>query len=82
MLTSRNFEMVGIVLCQSGLRNSYQIKTRNTVSNAHKMIPPAPPCFAYFTVGNLKIMNQIKCKIGYGVCHHVTYKTYKDDEIL
>ena len=35
--------------------------TRNTVSNAHKMIPPAPPCFvfAYFTVGNLKI-NQIK----------------------
>ena len=26
-------------------------KTRNTVSNAHKMIPPAPPCFvfAYFT---------------------------------
>ena len=35
-------------------------KNRNTVSNAHKMIHPAPPCFvfAYFTVGNLKI-NQI-----------------------
>ena len=32
-------------------------KTRNIVSNAHKMIPSAPPCFvfAYFTVGNLKI---------------------------
>ena len=36
-------------------------KTRNTVSNAHKMIPPSPPyfIFAYFTVGNLEI-NQIK----------------------
>ena len=53
------------------------MKTRSTVSNAHKMIPPAPPCF---TVGNLKIKS--KCKIGCGVCHHVTYKTYKDDEIL
>ena len=21
--------------------------TRNTVSNAHKMIPPAPPCFVW-----------------------------------
>ena len=38
-------------------------KTRNTVSNAHKMIPPAPPCFVWqspcFTLGNPKII-QIK----------------------
>ena len=34
-------------------------ENRNTVSNAHKMIPPVPPYFAYFTIGNLKI-NQIK----------------------
>ena len=37
--------------------------TRNTVSNAHKMIPPAPPCFVWqspcFALGNLNII-QIK----------------------
>ena len=40
--------------------NLLQIR-KNTVSNAHKMIPPDPQCcvFAYFMVGNLKI-NQIK----------------------
>ena len=36
------------------------IKTRNTVSNAHKMIPPAPPCFVLqspcFALGHPKIM--------------------------
>ena len=26
---------------------SNSLKTRNTVSNAHKMIPPAPPCFVW-----------------------------------
>ena len=35
-----------------------QIKTRNTVSNAHKMIPPAFPCFVWqspcFDLGNPK----------------------------
>ena len=35
-------------------------KTRNTVSNAHKMIPPASPCFVWqspcFALGNPKIM--------------------------
>ena len=35
-------------------------KTRNTVSNAHKMIPPSPPCFVWqspcFALGNPKIM--------------------------
>ena len=34
--------------------------TRNTVSKAHKMIPPAPPCFVWqspcFALGNPKIM--------------------------
>ena len=39
-------------------KNSY--KTRNTVSNAHKMIPPAPPCFVWqspcFALGNPKII--------------------------
>ena len=34
-------------------------QTRNTVSNAHKMIPPAPPCFVWqspcFALGNHKI---------------------------
>ena len=33
-------------------------KTRNTVSYAHKMIPPAPPCFVWqspcFALGNPK----------------------------
>ena len=37
-----------------------RIKTRNTVSNAHKMIPPAPQCFVWqspcFALGNPKIM--------------------------
>ena len=36
------------------------LKTRNTVSNAHKMIPPAPPCFVWqshcFALGNPKII--------------------------
>ena len=36
------------------------IITRNTVSNAHNMIPPAPPCFVWqspcFALGNPKIM--------------------------
>ena len=36
------------------------ISTRNTVSNAHKMITPAPPCFVWqspcFALGNPKIM--------------------------
>ena len=40
-------------------RRSY-MKTRNTVSNAHKMIPPAPPCFVWqspcFALGNPKII--------------------------
>ena len=35
-------------------------QTRNTVSNAHKMIPPAPPCFVWqspcFALGHPKIM--------------------------
>ena len=35
-------------------------KTRNTVSNAHKMTPPAPRCFVWqspcFAVGHPKIM--------------------------
>ena len=39
------------------------LKTRNTVSNAHKMISPAPPCFVWqspcFALGNPKII-QIK----------------------
>ena len=43
-----------------GLTISSIIKTRNTVSNAHKMIPPAPPCFVWqspcFALGNPKIM--------------------------
>ena len=33
------------------------VQTRNTVSNAHKKIPPAPPCFVWqspcFALGNL-----------------------------
>ena len=39
------------------------MRTRNTVSNAHKMIPPAPPSFVWqspcFALGHPKIM-QIK----------------------
>ena len=35
-------------------------QTRNTVSNAHKMIPPAPPFFVWqipcFALGNPKII--------------------------
>ena len=35
-------------------------KPRNTVSNSHKMIPPAPPCFVWqspcFALGNPKII--------------------------
>ena len=45
-----------------------------------KWYPCSPHVFAYFTVGNLKInLNQ---NVWCGLCHHVTYKTYKDDEIL
>ena len=42
--------------------SSYKIhyETRNTVSNAHKMIPPASPCFVWqsscFALGNPKII--------------------------
>ena len=45
----------------------FYLKTRNTVSNAHKMIPPAPPWFVWqtpcFALGNPKII-QKKFKIG------------------
>ena len=57
-------------------------KTRNTVTNAHKMTPPPGlPCFviAYFLVGNLKI-NLIK--VYNRIWGMSSYKTYKDDEIL
>ena len=42
------------------LHHAILIQTRNTVSNAHKMIPLAPPCFVWqspcFALGNPKIM--------------------------
>ena len=42
------------------LNFAYLIKTRNTVSNAHKMISLAPPCFVWhspcFVLGNPKII--------------------------
>ena len=53
---------IDVVLTKQFCNPQLLFETRkNTVSNAHKMIPPAPPwfVFAYFTVGNLKI-NQIK----------------------
>ena len=38
-----------------------EIRKKNTVSNAHKMIPPAPPCFVWqspcFALGNPKFQN-------------------------
>ena len=43
-------------------------KTRDTVSNAHKMIPPAPQCFVWqspcFALGNPKIL---KKEVQYGI---------------
>ena len=49
------------LLCVQLDRNLWRIYlTRNTVSNAHKMIPPAPPCFVWqspcFALGHPKII--------------------------
>ena len=42
------------------MRSKHRFQTRNTVSNAHKMIPPAPPCFVWqspcFALGHSKII--------------------------
>ena len=41
-------------------KSCYLLQTRNTVSNAHKMIPAASPCFLWqspcFALGHPKIM--------------------------
>ena len=59
---------VGLQKCSPTYKNEFmsndvylsEVETRNTVSNAHKMIPPAPPCFVWqspcFTLGNPKII--------------------------
>ena len=63
----------------------FYLKTRNIVSNAHKMIPPAPPWFVWqtpcFALGNPKII-QIKFKIEGAVWHHVVNNSLKFHEIL
>ena len=49
---------------QSSSKNSSKIKTRNTESTAHKMIPPPPPCFVWqspcFALGNPKIKLRLR----------------------
>ena len=57
-----------LFLTFDGCNVSWQNKTRNTVSNAHKMIPPALPCFVWqspcFALGNPKIL---KWEVQYGI---------------
>ena len=46
------------------------------------MLNATLPLYLHILQWEIQKSIKSKCIIESGVCHHVTYKTYKDDEIL